>query len=86
MANVRFNLKNRTELETLISVVFRYDGQKLVYSTGQKINPKFWNDKEQKARETSRFPQFSEFNAYLKKIETEKLEIIIKILQEMKIK
>jgi len=75
MANVRFNLKNRNETETLISVWFRYDGKRLVYSTGQKINPKFWNDKEQKARETAKFPEYPEFNAYLKKIETEVLNI-----------
>lgn len=75
MPNVRFNLKNRNEKSTLISAVFRYDTKRLVYSTGQKINPKFWNDKEQKARETFKFLQYSEFNAYLKKVETETLNI-----------
>lgn len=71
MPNVRFNLKNKTEQETLISLVFRYDGNKMVYSTGEKINPKYWNDREYKAREMSKFPQYAEFNAYLKKVETE---------------
>ncbi|MDB5225995.1 MAG: hypothetical protein JWN78_188, partial [Bacteroidota bacterium] len=71
MPTVRYNLKNRNENETLISLVFRYDGNKLVYSTGQKINPKFWNGKEQKVRETSKFPEYPEFNSYLKKIETD---------------
>ncbi len=69
MPNVKFNLKNKREKETLISLVFRYDGNRLVYSTGQKISPSLWNDKEQKARESFKFPQHPEFNAYLKTLE-----------------
>ncbi len=75
MPNVRFNLKNKQEEETLVVLIFRYEGKKLVYSTGEKINPKFWNDKNQKARETRNFPSHSEFNSYLKKLENTVEEI-----------
>jgi integrase len=71
MPNVKFNLKNKSDEESLVIMIFRYDGNRLVYSTGQKISPKFWNDKNQKARENSKFPEFPEFNAYLKNIELE---------------
>ncbi|MBK8081351.1 MAG: integrase catalytic domain-containing protein [Saprospiraceae bacterium] len=42
---VRFNLKSITDKNktTLISAVFRYDNQKLVYSTQHKIAPKHWS-------------------------------------------
>lgn len=69
MANVRFNLKNKSEKETLVVLIFRYDNRKFVYSTGQKIEPKFWNDNDHKAKETLKFPGYSEFNNYLSKLE-----------------
>ena len=65
MPNARFNLRNKSEEETLILLIFRYNGRRLVYSTGQKISPKFWNDKTQRIRESSRFEHHIEFNAYL---------------------
>ncbi|MBK8549168.1 MAG: phage integrase SAM-like domain-containing protein [Saprospiraceae bacterium] len=42
---VRFNLKSITDKNktTLISAVFRYNNQKLVYSTQHKIAPKHWS-------------------------------------------
>jgi integrase len=84
MPNVKFNLKNKQEDETLVILIFRYDGKRLVYSTGQKISPKFWNDKTQQARENSKFPQFPEFNAFLKKIELETQNIYRKYKIESK--
>ncbi|NNE15367.1 MAG: site-specific integrase [Saprospiraceae bacterium] len=65
MSQVRYNLKNRKEQSTLISLVYRFNGQRLVYSTGQKIPPKFWNDRKQRAKETQRFPEYSELNNFL---------------------
>ena len=82
MANVKFNLKNKNENETLVVLIFRYDNNKFVYSTGQKINPKFWNDKEQKAKETSKFPEYPEFNNYLNTLRYKTQDAYRKLLIE----
>ncbi|WP_159800374.1 site-specific integrase [Flavobacterium sp. MK4S-17] len=84
MANVRFNLKNRNEKETLVVLVFRYDGKKFVYSTGQKINPEYWNDEEQKARNNRNFKGAVEFNAYLEKLRYHTQDIYRKHLNDSK--
>jgi len=65
MSEVRFNLKNRKEIKTLISLVYRFNKKRLVYSTSQKIQPKFWNDKKQRAKETASFPEYAELNNLL---------------------
>lgn len=69
MPTVCFNLRNKTESNPLVYLIFRYDEKKFVYSTGQKIAPKFWNDEKQRAKETKQFPEYPEFNAYLNKLE-----------------
>jgi site-specific recombinase XerD len=84
MANVKFNLKNKTEDETLVILIFRYDSNKFVYSTGQKINPKFWNDAEQKARETAKFREYPEFNNYLNTLRFKTQDIYRRYLVENK--
>lgn len=65
--NVRFNLKDAKNLnkETLIYLVFRFNQNKLKYSTGQKIKPKFWNSTQQRAKNKSQFPQAPELNSFL---------------------
>lgn len=71
MASATFILKEPTSKEpTLLYLVFRYGGEKFKYSTGQKINPKFWNKEKHRAKETRLFPEYPEFNATLDKIET----------------
>ncbi|MEN6352174.1 MAG: site-specific integrase [Bacteroidales bacterium] len=35
------------------------------YSTGEKINPKFWNSEKQRAKETKQFKEYPEFNSRL---------------------
>ena len=84
MANVKFNLKNKNENETLVVLIFRYDKKRFVYSTGQKINPKYWNDTEQKARETSKFPEYPEFNHYLETLGFNVQNIYRRFLNENK--
>ncbi len=45
----KFNLRKASaENETLISLVFRFDGKRLVYSTGLSIHPKDWDLKTQR--------------------------------------
>ena len=50
---VRFTLKEpKRKDSTLIRSVFRYDGQKLVYSTKHKIKPSQWYSKTQSPRQS----------------------------------
>ncbi|MEO8759746.1 MAG: phage integrase SAM-like domain-containing protein [Bacteroidia bacterium] len=70
MASATFVLKEpKSKDNTLVYLLFRYQGQKLKYSTGEKILPKFWNPENQRARETKLFMQYVEFNTLLQKIE-----------------
>lgn len=44
MPQATFVLKEPTSKEgMLVYLLYRFNGTKLKYSTGQKINPKFWN-------------------------------------------
>lgn len=53
MATARFNLKDpNSKNETLIYLMFSYSGNRLKYSTGQKVKPKDWSDKKQAIRGT----------------------------------
>ena len=50
---VRFNLKNYDTVkdkdkDVLISLVFRYNGKRLVYSTGLKVKPRYWTGSKAK--------------------------------------
>ena len=71
MAKVRFVLKEPKSIEeTLVFLFLNFNYKRLKYSTGEKINPKFWNPIDQKARETTKFPEYNEFNSRLDKIST----------------
>ncbi|USD26596.1 site-specific integrase [Flagellimonas marinaquae] len=66
MPNARFILKEpNAKTETLVYLVYDYQYKRFKYSTGEKIDPKFWNKKNQRAKETRKFPQYPEFNARL---------------------
>lgn len=70
MATVNFYLKEpKSQTDTPIYLVFRYDGQTVKISTGEKINPKFWNGAKGRASQNKQFPQFPEFNANLQRLE-----------------
>ena len=71
MPDAKFVLKepNSTN-KTLVYLFYNYNNQRLKYSTGEKIYPKFWNVTKQRAKETSQFPEYPEFNQRLKNIET----------------
>jgi hypothetical protein len=50
MPQATFVLKEPTSKEeTLVYLLYRFNGSKLKYSTGQKINPKYWNPETQRA-------------------------------------
>ncbi len=55
MAKPIFQLKKpSSENETLISLVYRIGNLKLVYSTGESINPKYWNKDSKRAQNNIR--------------------------------
>lgn len=77
---VRFNLKSIIDKNkaTLISAVFRYDNQRLVYTTQHKIPLKYWILKEQKPR--SSYPFYQDVKKDLEAINN----AILKIYSETK--
>ena len=69
MLNINFNLRDpKAPKETPLNIILRYRKQRLVYPSGLKINPKFWNQKEQTAKQTEKFREFPEFNRQLKNL------------------
>jgi site-specific recombinase XerD len=71
MPEARFVLKEpKSTDKTLVYLFYRYNTQVLKYSTGEKIHPKFWNPEKQRARDTARYAEASEFNQRLNNIET----------------
>jgi len=71
MPEARFVLKEpKSTDKTLVYLFYRYNNQVLKYSTGEKIYPKFWNSEKQRARDTAKYAEASEFNQRLNNIET----------------
>jgi integrase len=67
MASSTLVLKEpKATTETPIFLLFRFNNQRLKYSTGQKIHPRFWNEDKQKAKETRAMPGYAELNTLLK--------------------
>ena len=75
MAKFNFNLKDsKSNSETPINLVVRWNKRKLKYATGEYIEPKFWEAEKgkrnfQRAKEVRQFAQFPEFNARLDYLE-----------------
>jgi len=66
MAKASFFLKEPTsKTDTLVFLYFHFGNRRMKYSTGEKINPKFWNYENQRAKETRLFKEYPEFNARL---------------------
>jgi hypothetical protein len=58
MPSTTFVLKEpKSKVATLVYMLFWFNNIKLKYSTGQKINPKYWNPSKnkQRAKETRQF-------------------------------
>jgi len=60
---------------TLIILYFRYPQGKLIYSTRQKILPKYWNRKKKRIKVTDAVPHASSINNILNKIDAEIIRI-----------
>lgn len=83
MAVAKFYLKEpQSKEETLIYLFFSYSNKRLKYSTGEKIKPKFWNNGNQKAKETKQFPEFPELNSRLTNIKSSAFTIHRKLLND----
>jgi len=74
MAATNFYLKNpKAKEDTLIYLFHSRNGQRYKYSTGEKIHPKFWNDKEHCVRKS--YSGASDFNDFLEGLEDDIKEI-----------
>lgn len=83
MAKANFFLKEpNSENETLIYLLFWFNNKRLKYSSGEKINPDYWNPKKYRAKETQKFPEHSEFNTRLEKMSSKALDIYRKLLND----
>ena len=70
MAKAKFILKEpNAKVETLIYLIYNYQYKRFKYSTGEKINPKFWNKSTERAKESKQFKEYPEFNARLDVLE-----------------
>lgn len=49
---IKFNLKNSKDpnIKTQIYLIFNFDGNRLRYYTGKRIEPKYWNSEKQKTK------------------------------------
>ncbi|RWY53877.1 site-specific integrase [Mucilaginibacter gilvus] len=70
MAEAKFVLKEpKATDKTLVYLFYNFNYNRLKYSTGEKISPKFWNPANQRAKESKQNPEHTEFNSRLRKIE-----------------
>jgi integrase len=84
MPSFNFYLKEKeAEKETPIHLYIRYSGQRLIYSTGKMIHPKFWNELKQQTREMKEFPQSKLFNNSLKNIRENSEKYFLELESEL---
>lgn len=70
MATVKFTLRQPVAtVPQPIYLVFRYQKQKLVFSTGAKVLPKFWSAEKQRIKNTSNVPDRDALNGILSDLE-----------------
>lgn len=66
MAKFNFNLRNPGKLSNCpIYLIIRYQNQKLVYPTGERIPPEFWNKTAQRVKVSKSFPEAPYLNERL---------------------
>jgi integrase len=71
MPNVRFVLKDpKSQKETLIYLIIRFNYQKLKLSTKEKIYPKYWNTINRRAKVTRNNIGYNELNTRLDNLES----------------
>ena len=67
MASVRFNLRPNQSRDPQIQLIYRLDGdkKKVVIGTGLHVPEKYWNKRDMRVRETTKFMDFNFYNALL---------------------
>lgn len=84
MANLNYYLREKAkEGETPVLLFISYHGQRLKYSTGKSIHPKFWNEDNQLARLVKEFPTAKIFNDRLKYIKGEAEKILEELERDL---
>lgn len=78
--NVKFNLKSHDKTkeansDVLIVLIFRYHGNRMVWSTGEKVKPKYWNVATNRAKNVRNHPEYLEVNERLDKLAQLTIEI-----------
>ncbi len=82
MVRINFNLRSRcTGAESPIRIILRWSGKTLVYASRERIDPKFWSDKDQRAKRSH--PAHADFNMNLSNLASE-IERIFRGLSEQK--
>lgn len=82
MATVKFNLRSTDpQKEQSIYLVFRHKNQKLVYSIGLKVNPKYWNNKNESVKNTSNVPNRHNINNLINDLRAEVKRYASQLLQ-----
>ena len=67
----RFLLKEpKSKSDTLIYVHIRFSKERVVYSSGEKILPTQWDTNKQRAINSKRYPEHTELNLWLDKLDT----------------
>ena len=84
MSEVRFTLKNKTaKNNSMILATFCFKGNRIRFSTGLSIHPKYWNTKSENARELVEFKDALFTNEKLNHISSRvKLEFLQKLGQK----
>lgn len=68
----KFLLRKPKEIKpTAIQCHLRFNGDRIVFSTGEKINPVEWDFKKQRAINSKKYPHNSDLNMWLEKIDAE---------------
>lgn len=83
MFNVKYNLRQpKSTTETPVFAVIRYNKLRIVFPIGLKINPKYWDSVNQKAKQTAKFEIFPEFNRSLESKKNAITEAYMRYLYE----
>jgi len=83
MAEVNFYLRdNKSESETGVLLYFSYNGNRLNVCTVDRIDPKYWDNVNQKARQTKSFATNAEFNTRLGNVKNKVQDVYRKYLND----
>ncbi|MEP5104311.1 MAG: hypothetical protein ABJQ84_06805, partial [Ekhidna sp.] len=77
MAKFNFNLRNPGKLSVCpIYLIIRYSNLKLVYPTGERMPPEFWNKSNQRAKIIKSYPDGTYLNERLGEIERTAMTVV----------